>query len=398
MFAAIHRLFNEGLVEADMVDNFGAHVKHMVEASTSDEEKVNMANMFLGSLNAAYDAGDIQQATGGRRRGRDLLNHDPSHDFDDLRAHDVGAAELLADHVDAQTKHLWTLLENGRSFLLVEETRKVSAKEKEGYFDFDFDVVQQQDRAGAVHSLRGGLGAAGIPARPPPRPRAHQTRRQLLDTFGDSLVHVNMLYHQKFGKVDKNRKVPAHMPHMIDRVFAQEMMDAFPGEWNATSSHRFRSSKDMQYGFAYFYWLIHRHELRELDLQGMFETYLDTNSDGYLDENELLTLASIAFGSPPTEGFVKKVTQCVQPPIETEEKIVTAAGTELIKKTTLPHVTIGQIAACEEVMAQLKEHRRKPNQPIMMEQDEIAFEMIGPSFLLPLLASFLSRRLIIRAS
>jgi UDP-N-acetylglucosamine-lysosomal-enzyme len=42
-----------------------------------------------------------------------------------------------------------------------------------------------------------------------------------LDTFGSSLVHVNRLYHAAFGR--EQRKVPAHMPHMIDKDIMQEM-------------------------------------------------------------------------------------------------------------------------------------------------------------------------------
>ena len=39
--------------------------------------------------------------------------------------------------------------------------------------------------------------------------------RRLLDTFGDSLRHVNRLYNKLYGFLP--RKVPAHMPHMINR-------------------------------------------------------------------------------------------------------------------------------------------------------------------------------------
>ena len=40
------------------------------------------------------------------------------------------------------------------------------------------------------------------------------TRRKLLDTFGDSLKQVNRLYTKKFGT--SARRVPSHMPHFID--------------------------------------------------------------------------------------------------------------------------------------------------------------------------------------
>jgi hypothetical protein len=48
-------------------------------------------------------------------------------------------------------------------------------------------------------------------------------RRRLLDTFGESLIHVNRLYHTAFGR--EQRKVPAHMPHMITKSVMAEMQD-----------------------------------------------------------------------------------------------------------------------------------------------------------------------------
>ena len=48
----------------------------------------------------------------------------------------------------------------------------------------------------------------------------------------------------------------AHMPHMIDKDIMADLVDMFPEEWAATSSHRLRSPEDMQYAFAYFWYLI----------------------------------------------------------------------------------------------------------------------------------------------
>ena len=39
--------------------------------------------------------------------------------------------------------------------------------------------------------------------------------RHLMDTFADSLRHVNRIYNKAFGF--SPRKVPAHIPHMIDK-------------------------------------------------------------------------------------------------------------------------------------------------------------------------------------
>jgi UDP-N-acetylglucosamine-lysosomal-enzyme len=44
---------------------------------------------------------------------------------------------------------------------------------------------------------------------------------------------------------------------MIDKDIMEELQSKWPNEWNATASHRLRSGQDMQYAFAYFYYLIH---------------------------------------------------------------------------------------------------------------------------------------------
>lgn len=49
------------------------------------------------------------------------------------------------------------------------------------------------------------------------------TVRKLRDTFADSLRYVNKLLNSQFGFT--SRKVPAHMPHMIDRLIMQELQD-----------------------------------------------------------------------------------------------------------------------------------------------------------------------------
>ena len=131
-------------------------------------------------------------------------------------------------------------------------------------------------------------------------PESDRPRRRL-DTFGDSVVHVNQLYHKAFGV--KQRKVPAHMPHMINSDVVEEMQRMWPEEWERTSRNKFRSGDDMQYGFSYFYYLTYRRELHlglnkgekvfydseaKADLIRMvWEDEIDTDGDGVLSNNEV---------------------------------------------------------------------------------------------------------------
>lgn len=82
----------------------------------------------------------------------------------------------------------------------------------------------------------------------------HAPSRKLMDTFADSLLHVHRIYNRKFGY--KGRKVPAHMPHMIDVKVMEELQALLPEEFDQTSSHKLRSSDDMQFAFSYFYFVV----------------------------------------------------------------------------------------------------------------------------------------------
>jgi len=79
-------------------------------------------------------------------------------------------------------------------------------------------------------------------------------RRRLLDVYGDSLKHVNMLLDLQFGV--ESRRVPSHMPHFIDRHVLSEAQARWPDHFDVTSSHRFRHSRDMQFALAYMYWMM----------------------------------------------------------------------------------------------------------------------------------------------
>lgn len=52
-----------------------------------------------------------------------------------------------------------------------------------------------------------------------------------MDTFGDSLRHVNRIYNKEFGIA--SRKVPGHMPHMVDKNIMQELQDRLDHLWRS---------------------------------------------------------------------------------------------------------------------------------------------------------------------
>lgn len=78
--------------------------------------------------------------------------------------------------------------------------------------------------------------------------------RGLLDTYADSLRYVNKMYNGRFGS--RGRKVPAHMAHLVQIDIIHRLHGSFPDEFESTSSHKIRSSNDMQFAFSYFYFLM----------------------------------------------------------------------------------------------------------------------------------------------
>uniref|UniRef100_A0A7S3XU23 Uncharacterized protein n=1 Tax=Heterosigma akashiwo TaxID=2829 RepID=A0A7S3XU23_HETAK len=144
-----------------------------------------------------------------------------------------------------------------------------------------------------VDQLMEGLRESGTVA----KLAALGSQRKLLDSFGDSLRHVDRLYTKIFGPPESTRKVIAHMPHMIDKVIMEEMQQQFKDEWEKTSSNRFRSSDDMQYAFAYFWWLQNRYRLAEDEtLRAWWRDSLDVDGDGALSPNEEKTLGVLVDG------------------------------------------------------------------------------------------------------
>lgn len=90
-----------------------------------------------------------------------------------------------------------------------------------------------------------------------------------LDTYAESLLYVNKIYNKAYGL--ERRRVPAHMPHLLDRTIITEMQEKFAGDFDKTSSHRLRDSEDMQFAFSYFYFLLS--EKRSVSAAEIFDAF-----------------------------------------------------------------------------------------------------------------------------
>eukprot|EP01116_Phalansterium_solitarium_P014565 TRINITY_DN3229_c0_g1_i1.p2 TRINITY_DN3229_c0_g1~~TRINITY_DN3229_c0_g1_i1.p2 ORF type:complete len:1966 (-),score=685.19 TRINITY_DN3229_c0_g1_i1:6465-12362(-) len=143
------------------------------------------------------------------------------------------------------------------------------------------------------------------------------TGRRLLDMYGDSLKFVNSLMTAEFGAAA--RKVPAHMPHYIDRDIVEALQTKWAVQFDATSSHQLRNKRDMQYAFAYMYFMMNQRV--EFNLTHVWDQYIDTDHNGIVDDNELRTLAVHINGVPVPDDYIpklkNKVFNCTTPANDT---------------------------------------------------------------------------------
>lgn len=204
------------------------------------------------------------------------------------------------------------------------------------------------------------------------------TARRLQDTFADSLRYVNKLLNGQFGFT--SRKVPAHMPHMIDRLIMQELQDTFPEEFDKTSGHRVRHSEDMQFAFSYFYFLMSAQE--QLNVSEVFDE-IDTDHSGVLSDREIRTLATRIHELPLS---LQDLTSLEQMLINCSKTLPTnLTQLHLVNPTqeayydpSMPPVTKGLVLHCKPITERIHKAFRDQNKYKfeIMGEDEIAFKMV----------------------
>ena len=156
------------------------------------------------------------------------------------------------------------------------------------------------------------------------------------------------------------------------------MKEKWKVEFEATSTHRFRHSLDMQFSFFYFHHIINRHKIHLISLESIWETYLDSNGDGVLDSNEILTVASLAWGDAPPESYVTEIEDCLLPSkVETHVSSKTTHGT--LETTTIlqPFVTLKELSRCTDIVERIKENVRTPKTFTLASEEEVTFHMLS---------------------
>lgn len=204
------------------------------------------------------------------------------------------------------------------------------------------------------------------------------TGRKLQDTFADSLRYVNKLLNGQFGFT--SRKVPAHMPHMIDRLIMQELQDTFPEEFDKTSGHRVRHSEDMQFAFSYFYFLMSAQQ--QLNVSEVFDE-IDTDHSGVLSDREIRTLATRIHELPLSlqdlTGLEQMLINCSKTlPTNLTQLHLVSPTQETYYDPSMPPVTKGLVLHCKPITERIHKAFRDQNKYKfeIMGEEEIAFKMV----------------------
>eukprot|EP01105_Mastigella_eilhardi_P015897 TRINITY_DN363_c0_g1_i1.p1 TRINITY_DN363_c0_g1~~TRINITY_DN363_c0_g1_i1.p1 ORF type:complete len:715 (-),score=152.10 TRINITY_DN363_c0_g1_i1:452-2596(-) len=196
---------------------------------------------------------------------------------------------------------------------------------------------------------------------PAPAAQRSSSSRRLLDSFGDSLKFVNRLYTLEFGS--ESRRVPAHMPFLLSADVLEQLQARFPSQWDATSSHRFRDSKDMQFSFSYFYFVMS--DRVPFNLTEVWNVYLDRDRDGVLNDHEFRNLALYVLGTPiPKDGLSKlreSIWNCTTPP--------QSLGTPITLQLLECNATIERVKG---YFSKLRKYRHE-----VKDTDQVAFIMVN---------------------
>lgn len=96
-----------------------------------------------------------------------------------------------------------------------------------------------------------------------------------LDVYARSLIHTNKIFNKIYGF--QNRKVPAHIPFLMEKKVIEKMQIKFAEHIEVTKRNKFRRPNDFQFAFAYFHYMMSERD--EYTIEEIFDKY-DTDKSG----------------------------------------------------------------------------------------------------------------------
>ncbi|KAJ5770822.1 uncharacterized protein N7511_002873 [Penicillium nucicola] len=108
------------------------------------------------------------------------------------------------------------------------------------------------------------------------------------DLVANAIRSVIKAFNGRFPSSKHLRRVPSHMPHMMNKQIFTELKILFPEEFQVNSAHRFRHPQDLQVGFAYFNYLVNRHEFLS-STDGFLDQEIDINRNCSIEGDHVRT-------------------------------------------------------------------------------------------------------------
>ena len=174
------------------------------------------------------------------------------------------------------------------------------------------------------------------------------------------------------------------MPHMIDRRKMAALQKRFPEPWRATAQRRFRSGEDAQYAFSYMHYVMETHDAHDVSMREVWRD-LDSDHDGELRGNEIISLAAGVLGKEPTDEDIERIYACASRRRAVPRLFYGSDARSSKYERFTRIVTRGSLSKCTEAVDGLREQARirfKRRDAYKVEEtlDEVAFEMLGDDY------------------
>lgn len=168
--------------------------------------------------------------------------------------------------------------------------------------------------------------------------------------YGDSLQHSNRLFNLKYGFLP--RFVPSHTPVMVDRNVIEDLQKKFFKEVMVTSKNRFRNHDDLQFTFAYYYFIYH--ERNQFSAEQVFQMF-DTDMSGTWSDREIRTLLTRVYQLPLSYAIVEHFESMLLNCSETKKFTqVQTPKYERYLDSRLPVITQELILNCPELVKMIE--------------------------------------------
>lgn len=182
--------------------------------------------------------------------------------------------------------------------------------------------------------------------------------RRLTDVSTANLLATEFLFRSRYG--NQNRKVPAGIPHFLNRSVLATIEKELEEPILRTVAHRFTHESDLHFTFMY-YWFVQKEEQKQKEAyyDGLWEKFIDTDHDGILSDNEVRTLAAILHSDNVNDECVltknvirsniRALLDCLVP---AEESTETSSPTYHYSRVTRkrPLVTFNRYKACTDAV------------------------------------------------